>query len=99
MNGVWTEPGDCFLLRRTRASLILNLPFQQTDPGSYFLSTRPDGDEAVGDQDIWYVERNGSGWSLPVNLGEPVNTDGGEFFPSLTRDGTLYFTRNAKAAD
>jgi hypothetical protein len=62
----------------------------------YFLSTRPDGDEPVGDQDIWMVERDGQGeWGQPQNLGEPINTDGGEFFPSLTRDGTLYFTRNA----
>jgi len=65
----------------------------------YFLSNRPDGDEPVGDQDIWVVEREDNGaWSLPQNLGEPVNTDGGEFFPSLTKDGTLYFTRNAKGS-
>lgn len=65
----------------------------------YFLSTRPDGDEEPGDQDIWVVERNEQGaWGIPENLGEPVNTDGGEFFPSLTREGTLYFTRNAKGS-
>ena len=45
------------------------------------------------------VERDDSGtWGLPQNLGEPVNTDGGEFFPSLTFDGTLYFTRNEKGS-
>lgn len=64
----------------------------------FFLSTRPDGDEPLGDQDIWYVDRTNTGWSVPVNLGEPINTDGGEFFPSLTRDGTLYFTRNEKGS-
>lgn len=62
----------------------------------YFLSTRPDGDEPPGDQDIWFVERAGNSWGAPVNLGAPVNTDGGEFFPSLTSNGTLYFTRNAR---
>lgn len=64
----------------------------------YFLSNRPDGDEPAGDQDIWVVERKGEGWGEPQNLGEPVNTDGGEFFPSLTNDGTLYFTRNEKGS-
>ena len=64
----------------------------------YFLSNRPDGDEPVGDQDIWVVDRTVDGWGIPTNLGEPVNTDGGEFFPSLTRDGTLYFTRNEKGS-
>lgn len=66
----------------------------------FFLSNRPDGDEPVGDQDIWVVERDSSGeWGMPLNLGEPVNTDGGEFFPSLTMDGTLYFTRNEKGSN
>ena len=65
----------------------------------YFLSNRPDGDEPVGDQDIWVVERDDSGaWGVPQNLGEPVNTDGGEFYPSLTADETLYFTRNEKGS-
>lgn len=65
----------------------------------FFLSNRPDGEEALGDQDIWVVERNPEGWGEPRNLGAPVNTDGGEFFPSLTRDGTLYFSRNAKGSN
>ena len=65
----------------------------------YFLSNRPDGNEPPGDQDIWMVERDSTGaWGIPRNLGEPVNTDGGEFFPSVTRDGTLYFTRNEKGS-
>jgi len=64
----------------------------------YFLSNRPDGDEPVGDQDIWMVERSAGEWGVPQNLGEPVNTDGGEFFPSVTSDGTLYFTRNEKGS-
>jgi Tol biopolymer transport system component len=64
----------------------------------YFLSSRPDGDEPPGDQDIWVAERIQGEWGIPQNLGEPVNTDGGEFFPSLTSDGTLYFTRNEKGS-
>ncbi len=64
----------------------------------YFLSTRPDGDEPPGDQDIWYVERTADGWGIPQNPGQPINTDGGEFYPSLTSEGTLYFTRNEKGS-
>ncbi len=64
----------------------------------FFLSNRPDGDEPLGDQDIWVVDRTPEGWSTPKNLGAPVNTDGGEFYPSLTSDGTLYFTRNEKGS-
>jgi Tol biopolymer transport system component len=58
----------------------------------YFASNRPKtaGGE-INDYDIWYVERNGDAWGEPRNIGAPVNTPGNEFYPSFTRDGTLYF--------
>jgi hypothetical protein len=63
-----------------------------------FLSTRPrEGKEAKkgwANQDIWAMDRTGDGWGRPYNLGAPVNTDAPEFFPSVTRDGTIYFTRD-----
>jgi hypothetical protein len=66
----------------------------------FFLSNRPaEGQEAQpgwATQDIWVMDREGDGWSEPANLGPPVNTEAGEFFPSLTRDGTLYFTREGE---
>lgn len=64
----------------------------------YFASNRPRPGRSSSDRniDIWYVQRSGDGWGQPVNLGPPVNTDGEEYFPSLTRDGTLYFTRNGE---
>ncbi|MDX1389003.1 MAG: hypothetical protein R3344_07420, partial [Acidobacteriota bacterium] len=45
-----------------------------------------------GNMDIWVVDRDGDGWGEPRNLGPPVNTEGDEFFPSVTRDGTIYYT-------
>lgn len=60
----------------------------------FFLSNRPDSSDAGrGDQDIWAMDRIGDGWSKPYNLGLPVNTEQAEFYPSVTADGTLYFTR------
>ncbi len=63
----------------------------------FFLSTRPKDGSAPKpgwvNQDIWMVERIANGWSEPTHLGEPVNSADEEFYPSLTRDGTLYFTR------
>lgn len=62
-----------------------------------FLSTRPgEGKEKKpgwANQDIWAMDRTPDGWGKPYNLGAPVCTDAPEFFPSVTRDGTLYFTR------
>jgi hypothetical protein len=67
-----------------------------TDDGQrlYFSSNRPrEGeDEVRSDFDIWYVDRVADGWDAPVNLGAPINSDHDEFYPSLTRDGTLYLT-------
>jgi Tol biopolymer transport system component len=60
----------------------------------FFASQRPSepGGTEPGDSDIWVMERTGSGWSEPRNLGAPVNSEDNEYFPSLTRDGTIYFT-------
>jgi hypothetical protein len=62
----------------------------------YFASNRPQVGQAdsVKDFDIWYVERNSptGGWSVPVNVGGPVNTKNDEFYPIVTRNNNLYFT-------
>jgi len=54
----------------------------------YFASSRPGG---YGKGDIWYVERNDKGWSKPINLGSPPNSEESESQPTLTKDGTIYF--------
>jgi Tol biopolymer transport system component len=58
----------------------------------FFASNRPlrEGEEPK-DFDIWYVDRNNNGWSEPVNIGSPVNTEANEFYPSITNNGTLYW--------
>lgn len=59
----------------------------------YYCSTRPlqDGGNEK-DYDIWYVDRTAEGWSDPVNIGAPVNTEKNEFYPSISNDQSLYFT-------
>jgi hypothetical protein len=92
INGVWTRPE---ILPFCKGLDQLNFEPALSNDGQklFFLSTRPDGNEPAGDQDIWYAEKNEDSWSSPVNLGPPVNTEHSEYFPSLTKDGTLYFTR------
>jgi hypothetical protein len=60
----------------------------------FFASNRPVPGKVFSerDEDIWVMERQGNGWGEPRNLGAPVNTPGGEFFPTTTTDGTLYYT-------
>ncbi len=56
-----------------------------------FASDRPGG---LGGMDLWQSTRNGSGWSVPTNLGAEVNTPDNELFPFIAPDGTLLFASN-----
>lgn len=84
---------------------ILDLEPHITPDGKrfLFLSTRPgEGKEKKpgwANQDIWAMDRTANGWGKPYNLGAPVCTDAPEFFPSATRDGTLYFTREVTESE
>ena len=50
-------------------------------------------------QNIWAVDRQEDGsWSDIYDIGAPINSDDSEYFPSVTRDGTLYFTRSARGS-
>lgn len=53
----------------------------------YFVSKM---EGSLGGNDIWVMQKNGSTWGAPVNLGATVNTDGDEMFPTAT-DSVLYF--------
>jgi Tol biopolymer transport system component len=73
--------------------------YKDTDPfitpdGSklYFVSNRPDtGTTPNKDEDIFVVERTAEGWGAPHRLGPPINTSGGDSFPTVAANGTLYF--------
>lgn len=59
----------------------------------FFSSNRPI--EKVGDvkdYDIWYVTKTDSGWSEPINISSPINSNSDEFYPSVSDNGNLYFT-------
>jgi outer membrane protein OmpA-like peptidoglycan-associated protein/tetratricopeptide (TPR) repeat protein len=60
--------------------------------GQFLFFTGCNRPEGLGRCDIYVAQREGDGWSKPVNLGFPVNTKGWESQPSLSADGrTLYF--------
>jgi len=102
-DGRWTPPEVAPFARDSR---FFNLEPAISPDGRrfFFLSTRLAEDREPGaeeirtwsNQDIWVMDRDEVGWGEPYNLGPPVNTDEPEFFPSVTRDGTLYFTRGSE---
>jgi Tol biopolymer transport system component len=91
-NDRWTPPQPVpFVSRQNDCDPL----FSPDGSRLYFISTRPKEDKAGSrDWDIWYVERTDTGWSEPVNIGPPVNSDGDEYYVSLTKDGTIYFASN-----
>lgn len=94
-NGSWTDPE---IMEYMTDPNIMNLEPTISPDGKkfFFLSNRIDsinGDSVIGDQDIWVMNRIGDSWSKPYNLGEPVNSDQPEYFPSITNDGSIYFSR------
>ena len=71
----------------------------------YFCSDRPQPDQTASapvtkesrprDSDIWVARRQGAAWGSPTWLGPEVNARGADdYYPTLTRTGTLYFSSN-----
>jgi len=57
-----------------------------------FVSNQPVEGEVVASFDIWVSEKDeNNNWQKPYNLGAPVNTSQNEFFPTMTKEGTIYF--------
>ncbi|MCF7886702.1 MAG: hypothetical protein K9M80_09420 [Candidatus Marinimicrobia bacterium] len=97
VNGKWTEPRI--------AKFSKNPQYKDLEPHIspdgekfYFVSNRPrsEGQDSVENWDIWVMDKKGTEWSKPYNLGAPVNSPAREFFPSVTNTGTIYFTREDK---
>ncbi len=95
--GLWTEPVVAPFSGRY---LDIEPAISPDGQRFFFLSTRPKAgqEEKPGwvYQDIWVMDREAGGWGEPYNLGPPVNSDAPEYYPSLTSDGTLYFTREGE---
>ncbi len=59
----------------------------------YFQSNRPiEPDESVHEYNIWYVDREGEGWGEPRSIGRPINGLNITGGPSVTNNGSMYFT-------
>jgi hypothetical protein len=60
----------------------------------FFISTRPrtDGSGKENDWDIWVVDRTTNDWGEPAHLGQEVNSEEIDVYPTVTREGTLYFS-------
>ncbi|MBU1101188.1 MAG: hypothetical protein KKA84_12375 [Bacteroidetes bacterium] len=99
--GVWSNPEVAGFARNPE---YFYFEPHVTPDGQHlmFLSTMPPpGEEPIpgwGHQHIWIVDRSENGyWSEPYLAGAPITTSDNDYFPSVTLDGTLYFTKSLKS--
>jgi len=94
VNGLWTRP-EVMEQMENPGYWSIEPCISADGKKFFFMSNRPDKtkNETKGDPDIWVMDRIGDKWGEPYNLGMPVNTESAETYPSVTREGTLYFTR------
>ncbi len=86
--GVWSEP-EVAPFSGTYPDLD---PFVSSDGKLlYFSSIRPVAGQERADVDLWVVSIEGDGFGAPENLGESVNSPADELYPTVTRNGDVYF--------
>ncbi len=93
INGKWTSPESAWFSGRYND---LEPAFSPDGNKLFFTSNRPlkESDSSAKDYDIWYLQREKNNWHGPFNMGNVINTSADEFYPSVARNGNMYFTRD-----
>jgi hypothetical protein len=98
MNGYWTEPQIASFAQKDQY-YYLEPCFSADGKTLYFLSNCPPfGKEPKAGwfyQNIWASDKNPDGsWGEIYNPDTILNRQNTQFYPSLTKSGTIYFTRS-----
>jgi pimeloyl-ACP methyl ester carboxylesterase len=88
IDGTWTKPTAVPFIENWEA-----FEPRVTPDGSrlYYTSNKPLPGGGVIPMNVWYVEKEGAGWSGPQNPGPPLNPMK-SMYVSMTFDGTIYTT-------
>ncbi|MEP6610458.1 MAG: hypothetical protein ABJA76_01190, partial [Mucilaginibacter sp.] len=94
-NGKWTNPE----VASFSGHYMDADPFVAKDGKTlYFMSNRPlnEGDQVKDDTDIWKTTLTAGGWSMPIRMGAPVNSELDEYYPTIADNGNIYFGSTRK---
>ncbi|MDX9694173.1 MAG: hypothetical protein RBT49_00115 [Bacteroidales bacterium] len=91
INNIWTAP-EVFEYCTNPLYKYVEPHLSQDGKKLFFISTIPVDSTTIINEDIWVSTKTDGKWLKPINLGQPVNTKSKEFFPSVTQDGTIYYT-------
>jgi len=91
-NGCWTAPE----VAPFSGKYLDGFPAMHPDGSKlYFHSYRPldKGSQIAAVVNIWFVQKKGTQWGTPQPVGPPINGNGFVCCPSVTRSGTLYYSK------
>ena len=92
-NNRWTAPQPCSFTMRGDDVPI----FSPDGKKLFFMSNRPiEAALSMRKENIWFVEKKGAGWSEPKPIGPPINGNGFVCCPSVTKTGTLYYSKKTE---
>lgn len=86
VHGKWTKAIPFHL--NSDAYSVANPYLSKDGSRLYFVSDMPEG---YGETDIYYCNRDGTGWGPPINMGGNVNTFNRESYPAEDAGGNFYF--------
>ncbi|OFX89131.1 MAG: hypothetical protein A2W99_01955 [Bacteroidetes bacterium GWF2_33_16] len=98
INNQWTKPE--IVEFGTNPKFIYIEPHISPDGKKfYFASNMPVDGCKPGIMNIWICNRKKDNWGEPYPIGAPINTGTDQYYPSVTNDGTLYFTSEDSATN
>ena len=89
--GVWSRPRK---LESVNTEYDEDSPFIHPDGKTLYFSSK--GHSTMGGYDIFKCTKTATGWSMPENLGYPINTAGDEIYFVLAADGKVGFYSSDK---
>ena len=95
VGGAWSAPEPLRVFGGDRRAMAVDMAYSPDGARLYFLGAAP-SDPFPQDPpcDLWWIERDGEGWSAPKRLPAPISTEADEIYPCVVGDGSLYFTSN-----
>lgn len=89
IDGKWTSPELASFSTENRNQT----PFVAYDKTIYFSSNREGGQ---GGLDIWYTTKTDSNYTIPINIGDKINTGKSESAPTISENKTMFYSGSAQ---
>jgi predicted alpha/beta superfamily hydrolase len=86
IGGTWIGP-----LTASFSGIHSDVDINFSPDGEYLCFASDRRDPEGGGLDIYYMRKEGEGWSVPVFAGPEVNSVAGEVYPSISEQGNLFF--------